>query len=223
MKRFVFAIIIGFSFSGMAHAQRTPPAPCGPAGDLSAELSTNVAADSRCFEIRMYTADPARDGVGDFERGIDELHQRFREKEVAIFEKHGAEIIAVWQNLDDPQTLIWMLAYRDPRPSARGLGRVRRRPGMDRAQTEVQCADQCQCFHDECHRLLGAQVVDGRITRRSAARLRRSSWGRMGARLKYRPRSESWPHRGFGRAGRWSACRWLHTITQRDEGDVDDS
>ena len=57
--------------------------------------------------------DPARDGVDDFKGGIDELHQRFREKEVEIFENHGAEIIAVWQNLDDPNTLIWMLAYRD--------------------------------------------------------------------------------------------------------------
>ena len=41
------------------------------------------------------------------------LHQRFREQEVAIFEKHGAEVIAVWQRLDDPNTLVWMLAYRD--------------------------------------------------------------------------------------------------------------
>jgi hypothetical protein len=44
---------------------------------------------------------------------IDMLHQRFREQEVAIFEKHGAEVIAVWQRLDDPNTLVWMLAYRD--------------------------------------------------------------------------------------------------------------
>ena len=34
----------------------------------------------------MYTAEPAVDGKG----GIDDLHQRFREEEVAIFEKHGA-------------------------------------------------------------------------------------------------------------------------------------
>ena len=57
----------------------------------------------------MYTAEPARDGKG----GIDDLHQRFREKEVEIFENHGAEVIAVWQRLDDPNTLVWMLAYRD--------------------------------------------------------------------------------------------------------------
>ena len=61
----------------------------------------------------MYTADTARNGVGDYDLAIDELHQRFREEEVSIFEKHGAEVIAVWQRLDDPNTLVWMLAYRD--------------------------------------------------------------------------------------------------------------
>lgn len=91
-----------------ASAQEAPP-PCGPAGQLPAELSNNVAADSRCFELRMYTAEPARDGQG----GIDNLHQRFREQEVEIFENHGAEVVAVWQSLDNPNTLVWMLAYRD--------------------------------------------------------------------------------------------------------------
>ncbi len=109
MRRIVFALIIGLSFSGIASAQDDPPPPCGPAGHLPDELSTNVAADSRCFEIRMYTAELAQDGKG----GIDNLHQRFREREVALFEKHGAEVIAAWQRLDNPNTLVWMLAYRD--------------------------------------------------------------------------------------------------------------
>ena len=101
------------AFSGMANAQDAPPPPCGPKSNLPASLSTNVAADSRCFEIRMYTANTMRNGGGDYALAIDELHQRFREEEVAIFEKHGAEIVAVWQSLDDPETLVWMLAYRD--------------------------------------------------------------------------------------------------------------
>ena len=112
MKRNIVSlivIVIGLSVSGVASAQDDPPAPCGPAGHLASELSGNVAADSRCFEIRMYTAEPAMEGKG----GIDNLHQRFREGEVALFEKHGAEIIAVWQRLDNPNTLVWMLAYRD--------------------------------------------------------------------------------------------------------------
>ena len=109
MRTLVFALVIGFSFLGVASAEQDAPAPCGPAAQLPEGLSTNVGAEARCFEIRMYTAQPPMDGKG----GIDELHQRFREGEVAIFEKHGAEIVAVWQNLDNPNRLVWMLAYRD--------------------------------------------------------------------------------------------------------------
>ena len=122
----VLAIVVGIAAADWpageaAAAQRgagqgapaAPPAPCGPKSTLPANLSTNVAAQSRCFEIRMYTVDPSRDGVGQFKGGINELHQRFREKEVALFQKHGAEILGVWQHLGDPNTLVWMLAYRD--------------------------------------------------------------------------------------------------------------
>ena len=45
--------------------------------------------------------------------GIGNLHQRFREQEVAIFERLGAEVVAIWQRLDNPNTLVWMLAYTD--------------------------------------------------------------------------------------------------------------
>ena len=100
------AVAMSFTFAGAAQAQRPPAPPCGPAGQLSAELNANVGSDARCFELRMYTA-TNRNG------DINMLHQRFREQEVAIFEKHGAEVIAVWQRLDDPNTLVWMLAYRD--------------------------------------------------------------------------------------------------------------
>ena len=109
MQRLILTLFITLGVSAAATAQDNPPAPCGPAGQLPSELSGNVAADSRCFELRIYTAEPARDGAG----GIDNLHQRFREGEVALFEKHGAEVIAVWQKLDNPHTLVWMLAYRD--------------------------------------------------------------------------------------------------------------
>ncbi len=108
MLRIFFTLIIGISFSGLALAADAPQ-PCGPAGQLSDEFSNNVDDNARCFELRMYTAEPAVNGKG----GIDDLHQRFREEEVAIFEKHGAEVVAVWQRLDDPNTLVWMLAYRD--------------------------------------------------------------------------------------------------------------
>ena len=112
MRSAIFAAIILVVLGSPALAQQSQP-PCGPAAQLPSEFSTNVAPDSRCFELRMYTADTSRDGVGNYERTIDELHQRFREQEVAIFEKHGAEVVAAWQSLEDSNTLIWMLAYRD--------------------------------------------------------------------------------------------------------------
>ena len=112
MRTVILAAVLSLALVRPGYAQQDP-APCGPAAQLPAAFSPNVAPDSRCFEVRMYTADTERDGVGDYERSIDELHQRFREQEVAIFERLGADIIAVWQSLDDPYTLIWMLAYRD--------------------------------------------------------------------------------------------------------------
>ena len=109
MTRISLTLGIILTFAGAAGAQDTLPAACGPAGQLPPEFSKNVASDARCFELRMYTAEPERDGQG----GIDNLHRRFREGEIALFEKHGAKIVAAWQRLDNPNTLVWMLAYRD--------------------------------------------------------------------------------------------------------------
>lgn len=108
MKNFLCCLLFSLGIVNLSYAQETPQ-PCGPAGQLLEEFSKNVASDARCFELRMYTAEEAVDGKG----GIDDLHQRFREREVALFEKHGAEVIATWQRLDNPNTLVWMLAYRD--------------------------------------------------------------------------------------------------------------
>ena len=132
MKRVIFAVIIGLGFSATAQAQG-PPDACGPKADLPADFSRNVAADSRCFEIRMYTANTERGG------DINTLHQRFREQEVAIFEKHGAEVVAVWQRLDDPNTLVWMLAYRDRAHRTRsGPGSPPTRTGR-RSERSIRC------------------------------------------------------------------------------------
>ena len=109
MLRILFAFIISLSFSGGASAQDDAPEPCGPSGELASNLSGNVASDSSCFEIRMYTAEPEQDGTG----GIDNLHRRFRDGEVKLFEKHGAKFIGAWQRLDNPNTLVWMMAYRN--------------------------------------------------------------------------------------------------------------
>ena len=90
-----------------AYAQEENP--CGPASVLGLEIAANVAHDSRCFELRFYTADPAEDGIG----GVDNLHRRFREKQQELLTAHGAELIGYWQRLDNPNTIVWLLAFKD--------------------------------------------------------------------------------------------------------------
>ena len=91
--------------------QAVSTVPCGP--NIQGDLGKNTAKDSRCFELRMYTVDPTRDGVGQFKGGIDDLHKRFREGEVEVFKKNGVDVMAVWQNLDDPNTRVYLLSYKD--------------------------------------------------------------------------------------------------------------
>ena len=82
-----------------------PPAPtpaCGP--NLPADVK-NVTKDSRCFELRTYTV---REGSS-----IDLLHTRFRERTTPLFRKHGMTIIGYWQPVTKPNTLIYLLAYKD--------------------------------------------------------------------------------------------------------------
>src|SRR5207244_7921432 len=78
-----------------------PPTPaCGP--NLAMK---NVAKDSRCFELRTYTV---REGSS-----IDLLHSRFRDHTNSLFKKHGMTIVGYWQPVTKPNTLTYILAYKD--------------------------------------------------------------------------------------------------------------
>jgi hypothetical protein len=64
------------------------------------------AKDARCFELRTYHAAPGK---------LDDLHQRFRQHTLGLFEKHGIESIGYWVPMDKdgkPESkLIFLLAY----------------------------------------------------------------------------------------------------------------
>jgi hypothetical protein len=85
-----------------AAAPAGPPAPCGPG-----VTDKNVASDSRCFELRTYTV--RAEGPG----SIDLLHSRFRQHTNRLFRKHGMEIVGFWHPTNKPNTLIYILAYKD--------------------------------------------------------------------------------------------------------------
>ena len=104
----IFGLLLLYSSCFQVFAQEGPD-PCGPASILGEEFSKNVAKDSRCFELRFYTADPAVNGKG----GVDDLHQRFRERQIRLLEEHGADMVAHWQRLDNPNTVVWLLAFRN--------------------------------------------------------------------------------------------------------------
>ncbi len=61
------------------------------------------AADARTFEMRVYYAAPGK---------LDDLHARFRDHTVNLFEKHGITNLGYWTPLENPESkLVYVLAY----------------------------------------------------------------------------------------------------------------
>jgi hypothetical protein len=81
-----------------------PPAPCGPS-----VTGKNIAAGSRCFELRTYTV--RAEGPGD----INLIHARFRDHTDRLLRKHGMDILGYWQptNAGMENTLMYLVAYKD--------------------------------------------------------------------------------------------------------------
>jgi len=138
----VFAACVGLAIAA-AQAQTAAPAaappaqaapaaptpPCGP--NLPADVK-NVARDSRCFELRTYTV---REGSS-----IDLLHKRFRERTTPLFKKHGMTIIGYWQPVSKPNTLIYILAYKDAAARDAAWAAFGADPDWVKTRTEMQVA-----------------------------------------------------------------------------------
>src|SRR5438876_11090687 len=59
--------------------------------------------DTRCFELRTYYAAPGK---------LDDLHARFRNHTMKIFEKHGMANIGYWVPIENSENkLIYLLAF----------------------------------------------------------------------------------------------------------------
>lgn len=70
---------------------------------LTLMITSAPAADTRCYELRTYYAAAGK---------LDDLHARFRNHTLKLFEKHGMENIGYWVPLDNPDSkLIYVLAH----------------------------------------------------------------------------------------------------------------
>ena len=67
--------------------------------------SSSAAQDGKVSELRTYTATPSN---------LDNLHARFRDHTIRIFEKHGMKIVGFWPPLNKDEaddTLIYVLEH----------------------------------------------------------------------------------------------------------------
>lgn len=73
---------------------------------LAFAADSSSGKDGRCYEMRTYHTPPGK---------LQELHARFRDHTVKLFEKHGMTNIGYWTPMDkekgEDNTLIYLLAY----------------------------------------------------------------------------------------------------------------
>ena len=112
--------------SAQTAARGPQPTPaCGP--NLTIK---NADKQSRCFELRTYTV---REGSS-----IDLLHSRFRDHTTALFKKHGMTVIGYWQPVAKPDTLIYILAYKDAAARDASWAAFNADPEWVKTRTEMQ-------------------------------------------------------------------------------------
>ena len=82
------------------------------AGTLSNRAIVEAQTANRVFELRTYTAPEGK---------LSDLHKRFRDHTMRIFEKHGMTNIGYWQPQDEPRasnTLIYIIAHKNREAAA---------------------------------------------------------------------------------------------------------
>ena len=73
---------------------------------ITAATAPDASAADRVFELRTYTASPGK---------LDALNARFRDHTIALFKKHGMEVVGFWEPTDKEagagEKLIYLLAH----------------------------------------------------------------------------------------------------------------
>jgi len=104
-------------------AADTPGAPASP----------SVAKNSRCFELRTYTAAPGK---------FEALHARFRDHTSKLFVKHGMKVVGYWVPADADQgatnTLVYLLAHKSREAAKKSWDAFRNDPVWLKAKSETE-------------------------------------------------------------------------------------
>ena len=108
------------------------------------------------YEYRVYEAMPGK---------LDELHARFRDHTLDLFEKHGIRNIGYWtvDVGDANDRLIYIVAFDDASPARARMGLLQRRPRVAQRRRRVrgqrQARRQDPQLHPQAHRLLPPPVA----------------------------------------------------------------
>jgi hypothetical protein len=73
---------------------------------LAAVMTSPTASaddDSTVYELRTYTCHPGK---------LPELHARFKNHTMKLFEKHGIKNIMYWTPVDKEDTLVYLIAHK---------------------------------------------------------------------------------------------------------------
>ncbi len=115
--------------------QLIPAAAVLPAANISASAEETIGAApdlNNVYELRVYHC---------YEGKLPDLHRRFREHTMKIFEKHGMKNIGYWTPMDEPQksnTLVYIIAH----PSREAAAANWKAFGADPEWQEVQKASE---------------------------------------------------------------------------------
>jgi hypothetical protein len=99
---------------------------------FTAMIATVNAAekDTRCYELRVYYAAAGT---------LDDLHARFRNHTMKIFEKHGMANIGYWVPIDNPDNkLIYLLAHPSRDAAKKAWAGFSADPDWKKAQKESE-------------------------------------------------------------------------------------
>jgi hypothetical protein len=97
--------------------------------DYSPDISASKASQPRAFELRTYKAAPGK---------LNDLHARFRNHTLKLFEKHGMRNVGYWeaipQDNSTPNTLIYILAHQSKDAGLQSFNNFREDPTWQEAK-----------------------------------------------------------------------------------------